>query len=422
MRISRRGFVGAAASAVMLGSVSKLVAQSGAGTTTLSVPWMGWIEEQVTPLVNAFEQQSSIKLAVERLPISELFRTLEIRLQARNALPDVYLVDGPLTASYAARGHLLDLGEMLGGELERFLPTALAQGTYDGKLYAMPIATSSPVLYYNKKLFAEAGIPLLSMEPEERISWEELLPIAQELTKPEIAQFGFAFEFVNPYQLLCLPQSLGVEVIGPDGLTASGYVDSEAMIEVFSWYQDLYQKHKVSPIGVFQGAIAQEMFGQGKLAMLAGGTWNLGTFQKYSDLDYGVAPHPYFAAGRAVTQTGSWHIGINPRTAHLEASQDFVKWMATKEAMSLFFDLRQYPPVLKEIWEDRATTDFVHPAWSIVQYELANTAVPRPATPAYREYEDFFKIAMQDMQTGSDVRESLVRAAASIDREMRKYR
>jgi len=421
MRISRRSFVGSAASVALLGSLSKLMAQSNT-RTTLSVPWMGWVEEQVTPLVNAFEQQSDISLAIERLPITELFRTLEIRLQARNALPDVYLVDGPLTASYAARGHLFDLGELLADDLERFIPTALTQGTYRDTLYAMPIATSSPVLFYNKKLFAEAGLPLLSDKPEERISWEDMLPMAQALTKPEIAQFGFAFEFINPYQLLCLPQSLGVDVIGPDGLTASGYVNSEEMIEVFHWYQDLFQKHKVSPIGVFQGAIAQEMFGQGKLAMLAGGTWNLNNFEKFESLDFGVAPHPYFRAGKPITQTGSWHIGINPRTAHMPQAQSFIKWMSTLEAMNLFFDLRQYPPVLKQIWLDRAGVDFAHPAWSIVQYELANTATPRPATPGYREYEDFFKIAMQDMQTGSDVRETLTRAAANIDREMRKYR
>ena len=407
-----------AASIAFLGSIGR----SGAQSVTLSAPWMGWPEEQVAPLMAAFEQATGIKVAAERLPIAELFKTLEVRLQARNELPDVYLVDGPLTASYAARGHLLDLGEMLAGDLDRFVPTTLVQGTYDEKLYAMPLGTSSQLLFYNKKLFAEAGLPEPSSDPASRMTWEALLPIAQQLTKPDISQFGFAFENTNPYQLLPVPQSWGAEVIGPDGLTASGYVDGDEMVAAMTWYQELFQKHKVGPVGTFQTGVTQEMFGSGKLAMIVGGTWNLVGFEKFTDLDFGVAPHPYFASGKPVTPTGSWHIGINPRTAHLSEAQAFVKWLSTRDAMDLWFDLRQYPPALKTIWEERANTTFVDPAWEIVRYELANTATPRPATPGYREYEDFLKTAMQDIQTGAAVRDSLTRAAQNIDREMRKYR
>lgn len=418
MHIGRRQFMAGAASLAVAGSFGRAAAQQ----TTLSAPWMGWPEEQVAPLMAAFEKETGIRVSAERLPITELFRTLEVRLQARNELPDVYLVDGPLTASYAARGHLLALDEMLAKDRDRFVPTTLLQGTYDDKLFAMPLGTSSQLLFYNKKLFAEAGIKEPSSDPEARMTWEELLPLAQQLTKPGISQFGFAFENTNPYQLLPVPLSKGAEVIGPDGLTASGYVDGERMVDAMTWYQELFQTHKVGPVGTFQTGVTQEMFGSGKLAMLIGGTWNLVGLKKFENLDFGVAPHPYFAGGKAVTPTGSWHIGINPRTAHMEDSQAFVRWLSTREAMDLWFDLRQYPPSLEEIWDERAQTTFVDPAWKIVRYELANTATPRPPTPAYREYEDFLRTAMQDIQTGANVQDALTRAAQSIEREMRKYR
>jgi len=418
MRIGRRQFMAGAASLAVAGSIGRAAAQE----VTLSAPWMGWPEEQVAPLMAAFQDATGIRVSAERLPITELFRTLEVRLQARNELPDVYLVDGPLTASYAARGHLLALDGMLADDKDRFLPTTIGQGTYDGQLFAMPLGTSSQLLFYNKKLFAEAGIDVPSSDPAARMTWEELLPIARKLTRPEMSQFGFAFENTNPYQLLPVPLSKGAEVIGPDGLTAAGYVDSERMVEAMSWYQDLYQTHKVGPVGTFQTGVTQEMFGSGKLAMIIGGTWNLVGFKKFEDLDFGVAPHPYFEGGKAVTPTGSWHIGINPRTAHMDESQAFVRWLSTREAMSLWFDLRQYPPSLAEIWDERAGTTFVDPAWEIVRHELDNTATPRPPTPGYREYEDFLRTAMQDIQTGANVQEALTRAAQNIDREMRKYR
>ena len=418
MKIGRRQFLVSAAGAAVLGSMGTSRAQ----TAALSVPWMGWPEEQVRPLMAAFEAASGVKINEERLPIDELFKTLEVRLAARNALPDAFLVDGPLTASYAARGHLLDLTPVVGSERERYVPSTLVQGTFADKLYSLPLATSSQLLFYNKKLFAEAGLPEPSGDPSKRMTWEDLLPVAKTLTKPDVSQFGFAFENTNPYQLLPLPQSRGVQVIGPDGLTATGYVDSQGMIDVMTWYQQLFQTHKVGPVGTFQTGITQQMFGSGKLAMIVGGTWNLGGFANVKGLDFGVAPHPYFAGGKPITPTGSWHVGINPRTAYMEQAQAFVKWLTTRQAMDLWFDLRQYPPSLQEIWTERASTTFVDPAWKIVQYELANTATPRPQTPGYREYEDFLRVAMQDIQTGANVKDALSKAASSIDRETRKYR
>lgn len=419
MKIGRRQFLAGAAGAAVLGSVGRLHAQA---PVTLSVPWMGWPEEQVRPLMAAFEATSGVKVAEERLPIAELFRTLEVRLSARSTTPDVYLVDGPLTASYAARGHLLDLGSLVADERDRYVPSTLIQGSFKDKLYSLPLGTSSQLLFYNKKLFADAGLAEPSADPEKRLTWEEVLDMAKALTIAEKSQFGFAFENSNPYQLLPLPQSRGIKVIGDDGLTAKGFVDGDGMVDVMTWYKELFHTHKVSPVGTFQTGVTQEMFGSGKLAMIVGGTWNLSGFAKFKDLDFGVVSHPYFKGGKAATPTGSWHVGINPRTAHMAQCEAFVKWMSTRDAMNLWFDLRQYPPSLKQIWDERASTTFVDPVWKIVQYELANTATPRPQTPGYREYEEFLRTAIQDIQTGGDVKGSLSKAASSIDREMRKYR
>lgn len=391
--------------------------------TALSVPWMGWPEEQVRPLMAAFEAANpAIRVREERLPLGELLKTLEVRLAARNATPDVYIVDGPLTASYAARGHLVDLGPVLAAEKDRFLPSALAQGSFEGKLYSSPIATSSQLLFYNRKLLADAGVAAPSADPAQRLTWEALLPMAQKLTNAGSGVFGFSFENSSrPYQILAVPQSWGAPVLGPDGLTATGYVDGPGMVASLTWYQQLFTTHKVSPANVFDNGVIQQMFGAGKIAMVLGGTWNLEGFEK-AGVDFGVAPHPYFAAGKPVTPTGSFHVGINPRTRNAAQAQAFVKWLAITPAMELWLDLRPYPPVLKEVWEKRSKTTFAAPAWQIVQHELVHTATPRPATPGYREYEDYLRLALQDMQGGAAVQPTLAAAARNIDREMRKYR
>lgn len=123
-----------------------------------------------------------------------------------------------------------------------------------------------------------------------------------------------------------------------------------------------------------------------------------------------------------VTPTGSWHIGINPRTRFPEQSEAFVRFLMTTPTMELWFRLRQNPPVLAEVWERLAASDFSHPMWTIVRHELANTAVPRPSTPGFREYEDLLRTALQDIQTGAPMAETLRNAARTMDRAFRKYR
>src|SRR5207244_11249025 len=100
--------------------------------TTLKVVWMGWPDNQVLPLMAEFEKRNpSIKLAVERMPFTQIFQALEVRLNGRTGDPDVYIVDSPLTASYAARGHLMELDALI--DKSRFAPSAIAPARQQGK-------------------------------------------------------------------------------------------------------------------------------------------------------------------------------------------------------------------------------------------------------------------------------------------------
>jgi multiple sugar transport system substrate-binding protein len=73
------------------------------------------------------------------------------------------------------------------------------------------------------------------------------------------------------------------------------------------------------------------------------------------------------------------------------------------------------------VWQALAAT-FNTPAWTITRYELAHTAVPRPKTPGWREYEDLLRLAFRDIQGGAEVAPRMSRAAKDIDRELTKYR
>ena len=249
--LSRRQFSSGAA---LTGASLAMPHIARAQQTPLKVVWMGWPDGQVLPLMAEFEKRNpSIKLAVERMPFSQIFQALEVRLNARNNDPDIFIVDSPLTASYASRGHLMELDSLI--DKNRFAPSGIAAASYNGKIYSAPFGSSMQVLYYNKAMFKTAGVEPPSPDPDKRWTWEQVVEAGRKIAKPAENIWGFTFEQQErPYQLLPLGQSLGGTALSADGLKASGFIDGPAFVEGFTFMQKLYTEWKISPPGQFDTA------------------------------------------------------------------------------------------------------------------------------------------------------------------------
>ncbi len=76
-------------------------------------------------------------------------------------------------------------------DLSQIEPNLAAYYTIDGKLYSMPFNSSTPLMYYNKDAFKEAGL-----DPEAPpTNFEEIFEVAKKLEKKDdngkITQYGF---------------------------------------------------------------------------------------------------------------------------------------------------------------------------------------------------------------------------------------
>ena len=418
---TRRQFLGSGvALGATLATPGLLRAQ---GTTDLDLTAVYWPDEQTLPMYEFFESKHpGIKIVPERLPFSQLIPTLEVRLQARTATPDVFFVDGPLTASYTVRGHLEPIAPIFGGDVSRFTKAALRQGTWQGELMSLPLMSSSMLMFVNVDLFKEAGLEIPTTEIASRWTWAQTLEAAKKLTNAEKGIWGLTFEMADrPFQALSFAQSNGAQVISDDGLTATGYINSPEAVEAYKFYQSLYQSEGVSPPGSFDSGLNPEVFGTGRSAIFIATTQAMSIFKKYPDLNWAAAPMPYFEGGTPVTPTGSWHMGLNPRSEKKDAALEYIRAIAEVDYDTRMFGLRPSPPVLNASW-DALSTELGTPAWEIVKYEVNNTAIPRPATPGYREYESVLNLAFREIQGGADVQQRLDTAARDIDRELDKYR
>lgn len=387
-------------------------------------------EENMKNVIAAFEKENpDIKVKYEKYSFRQLFETLEVKLGAKATDIDLIDVDVPLVASYSVKGYLAPLDDLISEDAKsKWIDSAVEAGSYQGQLMAPPVNTSSQVLYYNKEIFEERGVTPPSNNVEERWTWEQVVEAAKKLTYDDDGDgqtdvFGISFgQISRPYQILPLPQSLGADQLNESGIVSEGYTNSEKSIEAAQFYYDLFNTWKVSPkIPVEQ---ALEYFSTGKIAMFISGTWEVDGL-KDSDIDYGFAPHPYFKGGEVVTPTGSWHIGVSQFSKKKEAAAKFVEFLTAGEGANIWFEERANLPahidILQEIQESSDYEDFPKNINRLAAYEAENTAVPRPITPGYQEWESLVNKAYEDIKNGSDPKEALDTAVQQIDRQLKKY-
>ena len=123
---------------------------------------------KIQKVADAYQaKHPDVAIKMQSAPWDQYFQTAELRLDSKDKSVDLVYVDVPLIAGYASRGFLAPVDPNL--DTSALVPSSLNAGKYDGKLYALPINNSAQVLFYNKKLFADAGVtPPDGLTPEGR--------------------------------------------------------------------------------------------------------------------------------------------------------------------------------------------------------------------------------------------------------------
>ncbi|HTD15884.1 MAG TPA: sugar ABC transporter substrate-binding protein [Chthoniobacterales bacterium] len=425
-----------------------MAASSASAATTIR--WLtlsnGSWPDSLKKVVTAFEAENpDIKVELDTYPFRQLFETIEVRMKAQDANLDVISVDVPLVASYAIRGYLAPLDEYFTADdiKNTWLEASGKAGSYNGHFMAAPQNTSSQFMYINRKLFQDAGITppkgfgldqtidfqqITDIASNDRWTWEQVVDAAKKLTKESGGKtdvWGLEFDQVSRlYQMQCLGESLGQPLLSPDGLKASGYLNSEKWIQAAQWYSDLFNKWKVSPKNVSPDE-SPNLFTAGKVAIFVGGEWNVPRF-KEAGVDFLVAPFPYFAGGKPVTGTGSWHIGIAKSSQHKAEAAKFIKFLtATEKGNQIWFDAQgQVPSTLAlqtAIEQDPQYRIFPKDAYLLAIYEANHSAVNRPSTPGYLQVEDLFFSTFEDIRNGVNPKDALDGAARRLDRALAQF-
>ena len=281
-----------------------------------------------------------------------------------------------------------------------------------------------------EELLEMAGISPLSQDPKDRLTWESIVEMAQQVMKAAEDNgmngiWGFEFDQINsPYELLPLVESLGGKAIGDDGLTVKGVLDTPEWVEAAKFYGDIHNTYNIAPKGVNRYEIWQ-LFQSGKLAFMVAGSYYYAQLEG-SDVDWGIAPMPYFEGGKAITATGSMHLAVASTTNHPEEAANVVKLMTLGYGNDIYMPIKQSLPARKTLAEgimtDPKYEEFPANSYRLFSYEIQNTSVPRPSTVAYTEYESTFNTTFEDIRNGLNAEECLDNMVSQLDSMIQKYR
>ncbi|WP_162642048.1 sugar ABC transporter substrate-binding protein [Streptosporangium sp. 'caverna'] len=372
-----------------------------------------------TAVIKAFEAANpNIAVTYTQIPFAQYNSTLQQRLGAKDDTIDVYGVDQPRMAQLAAQGFLEDLSDLKDQTKSAVSDAQYEVSVYQDKLWALPISNSAQMLFYNKKALDSAGVAHPSIDPAQRLTWEQI-ETEGKAAQAAGTKYGLLLEQPNAYyQLQPLMESAGggSGFTGDDNLTAD--VANDGWNKAMSWYSETFDS-KLSPrgIGDFQ---TSPVFAAGDLAFFVGGSWDLGTFAD-SGVDWGIAPMPSFKGGGTNTPTGSWSWGLNSASKNKAAALTFMKFAALDTDGSLATsgttsnipsNLAAQAKYLQQL--DTIAGDHSAGASKLIAYEIKNTATPRPVSVGYPQFEDAANKAFGDILNGSPVKDRLAQAQKEI--------
>ena len=308
--------------------------------------------------------------------------------------------------------------------LGSFYPAFMENSQTGGKTYGIPFQRSTPVLYWNKEAFAEAGL-----DPETPpATWQETVDMGKKLVKKDadgnVSRWGVRIPSSGfPYWLFQgLSTQNDVTLANSDGNQTN--FDDPKVVEALQYLVDLSQKHEVMAPGIIEWGATPKAFFEGQTAMMWTSTGNLTNVRNNAPFDFGVAMLPANKRRGAPTGGGNFYIFEDATDEQKEAAFEFVKWITQPEQSAKWTIATGYVAPRPDTWETEEmkayTADF---APALVARDQLEHAVAELSTYENQRVTAVFNDALAAAITGDKTpEEALAEAQKKADAILKDYR
>jgi sorbitol/mannitol transport system substrate-binding protein len=221
-------------------------------------------------------------------------------------------------------------------DLADVIPKVRLGLSYQKQLYALPFYGESSMTYYNKALFAAAGLSM-PLHP----TWDQIATFAAKLNKPSANQYGICLRALPGWGEFGAPLTTVINTFGGSwfNLKWQPQLTSPATKKAVSFYVNLLRSSG-EPGATSSGFTeCSTAMGQGKAAMWVDATVAAGlltdpkTSKAAKDIGFAYAP-------TEVTPLGShwlwsWSLAVESSSKNKDAAFQFLTWATSKDYIKL---------------------------------------------------------------------------------------
>ncbi|MFQ6849495.1 extracellular solute-binding protein [Streptomyces sp. 35M1] len=361
-------------------------------------------------LAEGFEKKHpKVDVKYVNVPFGEAQNKFKNAAQAGDGAPDVIRSEVAWTPDFANLGYLAPLdGTAALKNQDDFLKQAVASTEYEGKTYAVPQVIDSMGVFYNKKMFKEAGV-------EAPADLDDLKAVAKKI-KDKTGKTGLYLRGDDPYYFLSFLYGEGGDMV--DAGSKSVTIDKPEGVKAFKAVKELVDDGTAKTDASDGWENMMQAFKNGDVAMMINGPWAVAdtlTGSEFTDKDnLGVAPVPAGSAAQGAPQ-GGHNLAVYAGSKNLEASYAFVEYMTSVDSQATAAGELNLLPTRTSAYAKKEAVDS-----EIVGFfkPVVETAVERPWIPEGGSLFEPLRVEYTKVLTGQTTPEKAAKATGDSYRKL----
>ncbi|MEU6015538.1 extracellular solute-binding protein [Streptomyces sp. NPDC047515] len=274
------------------------------------------------------KQHPKVHVKYVNVPFGDAQNKFKNAAQSGSDAPDVIRSEVAWTPEFADLGYLAPLdGTAALQRPDDFLKQAAASTKYNGKTYAVPQVIDSMGIFYNKKIFKDAGV-------EVPTTIDELKTVSKKI-KDKTGKTGMYLRGDDAYWFLSFLYGEGGDMV--DASTKSVTIDNPEGVKAMKVVKDLVDSGAAKTDATDGWENMQASFKDGKVAMIINGPWAVAdTYagKEFKDkANLGIAPVPAGSAAQGAPQ-GGHNLAVYAGSKNLDASYAFVDYMTSADTQA----------------------------------------------------------------------------------------
>lgn len=308
---------------------------SNASAETISMWVRSGIGDSFKEVVKAYNAKGGDTVELTEVPFAELVQKYATAIAGGQA-PDALSLDLIYTPAFAAAGQLEDLSDWAKSlsYFNALSPSHVKLGTYEDRIYGLPLSVETSIFAWNKDLYKNAGL-----DPEKApTTWDEITANAEKIRALGGDTYGFYFSGGGCggcmiFTFTPLVWGAGADIFSEDGKTAT--LDTPQMRQAVEIYRNFVAKDTVPAGAASDNGVNFLSITNGKIGQQSLGAFAIGTLvTQHPEIDFGVTLIPG-VDGKPSSFAGGDNFVVTKGTPRLDNIKAFLEYTYSVEGQTI---------------------------------------------------------------------------------------